>query len=184
MFSRNGYREAIIIKYMPYTRTIVQNFHLARMLEPEDAVSEGYVALINACDDYDKSKGMSLKSFIFIRIKWHLTNYIKDQKIKMRRGTDNVMINLPDTVSLNELYVDGMPYEPLDNKSLEPFDMIEKIISFNKGYKLLKYKTRGLMHRYYIEGATLMDIAKDTNVTRQAVWDRFQRAKVKIAQVL
>jgi len=184
MFSLNGSREATIIKYMPYTRTIVKNFHLARLLEPDDAVSEGYIALINACDDYDKSKGMSLKSFIFVRIKWHLTNYIKGQKIKKRQGTNGIMIDVPGTVSLDELYVDGRPFEPLDNKGLEEFDMVEKIVSFNKAYKLLKYKTQGLMYRYYVEGKTLKDIADDTNVTKQAVWDRFQRAKDKIIQAL
>ena len=181
MTSLGGKRNRVILQHMPYVRAVIRRSFLARLLEPDDALSEGYLALVKACESYDSKRGMAVKTWIGNYIRWHLTNYIKSQKIRQRQGpSGKTMVDLPIRVSLTDLMINGEMFEPMDPRS----SIRDDVIAFNSQFKLLKHKTKVLMRRHYVDGETLKTLAGEEHVSKQAIRDRFKRALSKIEKAM
>ncbi len=181
MSELNGKRAAVIISHMRLARTVTLNCYPANLLDREDAISEGYYALIRACDSYNPKRGASLKHWITSYVRWHLINYVKGQKIYRRLGPGGkVMIDLPLRLSLTDLTIANEVYNIPDTR----YAFREDVISFNFQFQLLKDKTKELMRRHYVDGVTLKTLAGEEGVTKQAIYGRLKYAVNKIQRAM
>lgn len=182
-------RERIIIDHMDYVQIIVRTYPVAKLLEWEEAVSEGYVALIEACDGYKDDRGAKLKTFIAFIVRRHIYEYIKAQKIKWRRSPGNLYpIDLPTRVSF-----DTLGFEQIDVNSYDAFLKFEswdetryKIKVLKHQIKLLNRLERRLMDDRFFKGLKLREIAEQLDmevkevsrriiITRKLIIQRVER---------
>ncbi len=177
-------RNAMIVAHMGYARTCIRRYSPSKLLEQDDANSEGYAALIIAIDGYDPvhASGASLKTHIRSVINSRLLSYIKNQKIRKRRGPNNqTMIDLPVRISLDS---PGSPDFSEDRLWRDRIDAVHNWIDFNSAYKLLYKKQRALLYAFYVDGVGLKELAARDGITHAGVSWRIKQARDEIIKYM
>lgn len=74
-------RDSLIVQYLPLVRSAaVQLRNMAgTLLEQEDLVSQGVLALMDCLERYDPSKGAKFETYAFLRIRGSMIDYIRSQ---------------------------------------------------------------------------------------------------------
>jgi RNA polymerase sigma factor FliA len=70
-------REAVIKHFAPIVRRIAFSIPRVRPQDRDDLVGAGWLALVNALNSFDPSRGMSLEQFVYCKIRYGIINYIR-----------------------------------------------------------------------------------------------------------
>ncbi|MBL8192699.1 MAG: sigma-70 family RNA polymerase sigma factor, partial [Blastocatellia bacterium] len=71
MFNNEDERDELIERYLPYVRSIAQSVvsKLPSQIDINDLIGYGRIGLIEAVERFDRSRGVSFKTFAYYRIK-------------------------------------------------------------------------------------------------------------------
>jgi RNA polymerase sporulation-specific sigma factor len=157
----------------------------------DDIVSAGYLGLIEAVDNYNKSFCIKFSTFSGIYIRGRMKRYLENDhlirypnslwqdKRAKEKGHHNRLkykdTTLVDKIENTEI-LDISDYDYGEN----PVGQIDAAIDIKKILSILDHKTKIMIEKYYLEGLTLEEIATDFNMTRQAIDGRIKRGFKKI----
>jgi RNA polymerase sigma factor (sigma-70 family) len=120
------YRNILVEFYEPYVRKIIFTVTKCNTQYSDDLYGAGCIALISAIEKFDDNKGMSLKSWIFIKVRNKIIDEIraitKNRKQEERTFVD---INLIRNSEIENLYL-------MDINTINRIDDIDNMISYDR----------------------------------------------------
>lgn len=122
-------------------RRLAWDFHFTTGLDFQDLFSEAILSYYEGVSAYDKSKGAKITSFLYIRMKNHLINYCKNEKLKSTISIDAepALFNLPIITIVDEDENNEMQ-ELFSGKAL---DLVRIIINAANTPAEFKQRTKG-----------------------------------------
>lgn len=151
----------------------------------EDTIQEGMIGLYKSIKNYNPSKEASFKTFAVLCIKHQIQNAIKLSNANKNKP-------LSDAISFQDLSPaeneDDFVSTPLE--LLFEYDPIEKAIdkeeflNLNNQIKSSLSKFEFEVLKFYLQGYTYKEIAKNLNVSEKSIDNSLSRIKSKLKQKL
>lgn len=122
-------------------RRIAWDFHFTTGLDFQDLFSEAILSYYEGVAAYDESRSAKITSFLYIRMKNHLINYCKNEKLKSTVSIDAepALFNLPMITVVHEDEDDKM-HELFTGKAL---DLVKIILNAANTPAEFKQRTKG-----------------------------------------
>lgn len=138
----------------------------------EEAVSEGYLALVRAANNWDpeKSNGSKFSSFAYNTIKWALLQYTGRSTVGRRHTHRWNKLSVLDSDIINEM-------SPKKDNSLEMVGSDELI---KKALRRLSPVEKAIYLLHEVQSVTAVEIGRRLCVTKQRVSQLLQRVEGKI----
>jgi len=141
---------------MAYVRTIACKMCQYNVNALKDCISIAYMALIEAVDKYNKTKGASLKTYINIKVHYAIIDYFQS----LQRSSV-------------EIYSDD--YSLLNVPSLINEDLIINRLHLFNSIKHMPLRTASIFY-YYMEGHTQKTISEIFNISETRVSQIIKRS--------
>ena len=93
-------REEVIISYRPMVFWLASKLHVSPS-SYQDLIQEGMVALIEAVDRYDSTRGVKFITYAYYRIKGHMINFLERSEAKAPEP-----VEIDETFHRRELFYD------------------------------------------------------------------------------
>lgn len=162
----------------------------------EDVANEAVFAVMNACDKYDVTKAAPFFAYASLLIKYKIRDINRRSSVMLsgpsthsgkydlstsRRPTAHSEIAaLAAKKNLKYAYVLSYTQSKVVSSELEEeqahdnspqllSERIEKLELIQQGYNALKPLQQRLFYMYYIQEKSIIDIARELNITKQAV---------------
>lgn len=184
--SLDSYRQQakkLIVHYANRRRSTVL---LNDLMRSEDAIAAVANALMLADWTYDAERESengkcSANTYRFLRATWAIKSYLTRRTKRRKRGNVSLDFSLADDYSdLYGLLPDDCPDADQRIIRSELRDIMEEILSSD----MITSRQAHYLREHYLEEKPLGDIAKESGVTRQAVYDGLKRAISFIQQEL
>ncbi|WP_145413486.1 sigma-70 family RNA polymerase sigma factor [Paenibacillus xylanexedens] len=154
--------------------------------EVDDLVSMGMIALINAFNKFDYTRGIKFVTYLCNAI-W--MEFSKNENKKKRKNRSKyVMVSIDNSkYKSSENGNDKSLAESLANDSHLEYENVDNDC-FNRKLDAaiscrLTENEQKISRMYFLEGKELVDIGRELNVSRQAVHQAFKRSTQKLAPV-
>ena len=161
--------------------------HCRHAIDPEDLLQAGRIAIVEADQRYDRTKGIPFRPFAIQRAKWAMLSFIKDHATNVRAPADKFYSGVVREFSINAPVGNeegGATYEDLflgqDETVAEDADKTAMRLTLAKTLARLPARERSMLHAYYFEQKTLEQIGDAEGVTREAVRQRLQRILARL----
>lgn len=172
-------------KTVPFT--IYKQFYaLSKVINPLELENAGYLGLVYAIQNYNDSRGCSMKTYVINNVRYAVLRYLKELRLKK-----NIQLCYISTVEMEEYERSGVKTENCrftlasdmsatedriaEEQVLSQINAIAKEILPDKYYEVYK--------RIYVDGESVIDCANGVGVTRHRVYQINQKITTKLRMV-
>ena len=169
--SKQGDKEAtkeVIVRLKPLVISSIKRYYY-NIAQYEDLIQDGNLAILEAINTFDSSKGIHFLGYIKVTLKYL---YLNKHRIKA-----TVSLNEPigdDNMEMMDLLKDEAP-SPLDEIiSLEDMEELNRLLN------ILTSRQREVIILYYIENISIDEIANRLDISYRTVVNTKVRAMEKM----
>jgi RNA polymerase sigma factor (sigma-70 family) len=163
MYTTNLNCELFFEKYMPLIKKILWTYKI----NDEDVKQDIYLKFCEYCDKYKETQGISFGYYMKVMLRFYVQNKVVYKKVQ------------PATIPLDmiEIYWDSSSSHEESINTLE--DLIESKKVHNT-LKLLTPKQRRVLEMLVLGDLCDTEVAKELNISKQALYKIKQLIKIKI----
>lgn len=151
-------REVLILQYRPLVFWFVRRFQVGRSSFP-DLVQEGMMALIEAVDRFDPTKGNRFSTYAYYRIRGHMVNFLQRREARA-----------PVPVEDLELLQDPVEEDPA----------MDWALTLQDGLASLSCRENAVLDELVVQGKRAKEYAEELRVDVSYVYRVQRRALAKL----
>ncbi|MCB0317115.1 MAG: sigma-70 family RNA polymerase sigma factor [Bdellovibrionales bacterium] len=175
--------------------------------DKRDLISAAYVGLLEAQERFDKTQGIPFERFAYLRVRGAVLDQIrKDCFLSVSSGkyaklyaksqeqqnflTEDEVSKVQTCAKLNALAFRVEFQEEISAKNTaipeieENIDRQRILKKFSEVYQELSKVEKKIIDKYYLNGETFDEIAKNQGVTKSAVWKNHKKLISKLRNLL
>jgi hypothetical protein len=163
----NENEQELCIEYESLIHSVIRNSSAGKFITgPYQDTMEYSIcceAMVNAIRDYDSEKGMSLKSYVYMKMQYRLVDYMRrsiGRKDRRKR---------PRITPFTSLGKETRPADILGHY-IDNFQGLERIDFFNTVFSFCGGDNRVLVEKYFLELKTPKQITKEMGWTDNQFW--------------
>lgn len=174
-----------IKEYLPLVRRIVLKFKKTIPPLPycdlEDFYSIGILVFLEIIKEYDPSKGLCLKGFLYERIPYGTIDYLRKHHILRRKQKGSFgkhdILNLDNETNVEKIASDK-------NDPLKECLIKERNLKIYSEISLFEGRNREIIDLCYYKGKTFKEAGKIIGISESAVSQRFKQISFQLRKKL
>lgn len=148
---------------------VYQEYYKGSGVSREDLVSEGVVGILVGMSKFDESKGVQLSTYMYVCARNAMAGYVRKEKVSRKLHGDDLLVGVE---AVGEDVV-GMLAEREESEEL-----IEKV---REAAGVMRPKVNAIANEL-LKGRRQVDVARQFNVSRQAVNNIFKKIRVSVVE--
>ena len=180
-------KDDLIHEFVDFSRAVAFQMSQKLPIDPEDAMAQGYLGLVEAADKFDLSRydpnhpnassiQTNFKSFAYLRIRGAIVDYCRSTSFVKRRGMEKGIKFSFSSLDVNRSDSDGNLSPMLE---LPVFDSPEERIDFIESLKCLDHREKVILVGI-MAGFSGRELSERLGITQTRVAQLGQRARAKL----